>query len=292
MTSALVQGAQLLSMSHFDPDNAVRMLLRHKPRHLFPAFPPLTLGTLRSPLYAKDAFAFVRTVVNVSPPDTQNLIQSLLPASAALLNDFGMTEGAGIITMTWPNDPAGQRLNSNGRPLPGIEVRIVEPGTGEAVSGGVEGEISFRGVNALKGYYRDPATTDATIDKDGWVATGDLGRIDADGCLHFVGRIKDILKVGGENVAPAEVEAHLGGHPSVKMAQVIGKPDEKYGEVAVAFVELMPGMSASADELIAHCHGQLASFKIPREVRFVTEWPMSATKIQKFKLREDLLAHG
>ena len=107
-----------------------------------------------------------------------------------------------------------------------------------------------------------------------------------EGRLIYVARIKEILKVGGENVAPAEVEAWLSTHPAVAVAQIVGKPDDKYGEVPVAFIELLPGASATEEELIGHCRGQLANFKLPREVRFVTEWPMSATKIQKFRLRE------
>jgi acyl-CoA synthetase (AMP-forming)/AMP-acid ligase II len=118
------------------------------------------------------------------------------------------------------------------------------------------------------------------------VRTGDAGRLTESGRLIYIARIKEILKVGGENVAPAEVEAWLSTHPAVAVAQIVGKPDDKYGEVPVAFVELLPGHEASGEELIAFCRGQLASFKIPREVRFVTEWPMSATKIQKFRLRE------
>jgi acyl-CoA synthetase (AMP-forming)/AMP-acid ligase II len=116
--------------------------------------------------------------------------------------------------------------------------------------------------------------------------TGDLGAWTEDGRLAVVGRTADTIVTGGENVAPAEVEAWLSTHPAVAVAQIVGKPDDKYGEVPVAFVELLPGKDCTPDELIEHCRGQLANFKIPREVRFVTEWPMSATKIQKFRLRE------
>jgi fatty-acyl-CoA synthase len=286
MTSALLYEARLISMSHFETAEALRMIEEHRPGHLFPAFPALTLGVLRSPLYDRGKFAFVETVVNVSPPETQALIQSMLPPTAKLLNDFGMTEGSGIITMTRPGDSEERRLASNGRALPGIEVRIVDSDSGTCIPDGTNGEIQFRGVNAFRSYYKDPEATSRTIGEGGWVSTGDLGRLDEANCLHFIGRIKDILKVGGENVAPAEVEAHLSTHRAVKMVQVVGKPDDKYGEVAVAFVELLPGETTSPQVLIDYCKGALASFKVPREIRFIEEWPMSATKIQKYKLKE------
>lgn len=288
IVSALVHGGPVLAMTYFDPAAALEMIAAHKPPHLFPAFPPLTLGVFRHPDFAAADFPFLKTIVNVAPPETQKLIQALLPDGAMVLNDFGMTEGSGIITVTRPEDDPEIRLGSNGRPLPGIQLRIADPATGALVAPATAGEIQFRGVNAFRAYYKDAEATSVAIDADGWVRTGDLGRVDESGCLHFIGRLKDILKVGGENVAPAEIEAHLGTHPAVRMAQVIGRPEDKYGEVAVAFVELLPGASATPEELIGHCVGHLASFKIPREIRFVTEWPMSATKIQKFKLKEML----
>jgi fatty-acyl-CoA synthase len=207
-----------------------------------------------------------------------------------LLTDFGMTEGAGMITVT-PCDAAGEdRLTRNGTPLPGIEVRVTNPEDLKTIQpNDLPGEIQFRGINAFRAYYKNPAETAATIIDDGWVRTGDLGTLDDRGQLLFLGRIKDVLKVGGENVSPLEVEALLSTHPAVHMAQVVGRPSERYGEEPVAFVELIPGGQATAAELIAFCAANVASYKVPREIRFVTDWPMSATKIQKFRLR-DLLA--
>jgi acyl-CoA synthetase (AMP-forming)/AMP-acid ligase II len=288
MASALVHGGQLLSTMHFDADEAARLLRMHRPAHLFPAFPQLTFGLLRSVDYVAERFEFIKTVLNVGPPEMQAQIQALLPPGALLLNDYGMTEGSGIITATRPDDPPAVRLGTNGYPMSGTELRIVDPASRTPVAVGTEGEIQFRGVNALRAYYKDPIATAASIAPDGWVSTGDCGAIDASGALKFIGRIKDILKVGGENVAPAEIEAYLGTHPSVKMAQVIGRADAKYGEVPVAFVELLPQCSVDGADLIAYCVGHIANYKVPREVRFVTEWPTSATKIQKFKLREQL----
>jgi len=153
-----------------------------------------------------------------------------------------------------------------------------------------QGEIVARGPNMLAGYYNAPEKTAEVIDADGWFHTGDIGSFDAQGQIMFHGRTKDMLKVGGENVAAAEIEAVLQSHPAVKLAQVTGIPHPRYVEVPAAFVELADGTNTSEAELIAHCTGKLAGFKLPRHVRFVTEWPMSASKIQKFRLRDMLVA--
>jgi acyl-CoA synthetase (AMP-forming)/AMP-acid ligase II len=289
LTSAMAVGATFVSAPHFDADDALEQIIAEEAVHLFPAFPAFTLGVVRAPAYRPERLEHVRTVLNVAPPDTEELIQSMLPPTAVLLNDFGMTEAAGMVTFTPVDDSPHDRLRTNGVPFPGLEIRIADDDGVTEVPPGKAGEIQFRGPNAMSGYLNDPGATAATIIDGGWVRTGDRGRIDDGGHLVYVGRIKEMLKVGGENVAPAEVEMLLSTHPAVAMAQVVGKPDPKYGEVPVAFVELLPGRSATEEELVDHCRGQIANFKLPREVRFVTEWPMSATKIQKFRLRELLL---
>jgi fatty-acyl-CoA synthase len=288
--SALVRGATMMSMNWFEPEIALAHIEKQRAEHLFPAFPPLTLGLLRAPGYDPSRLTFVKTILNVAPADTQRIIETLLPKETVLLTDFGMTEGAGMITVT-PRDAAGEdRLTRNGTPLPGIEVRVTNPEDPKTIQpNDLPGEIQFRGINAFRAYYKNPAETAATIIDDGWVRTGDLGTLDSRGQLLFLGRIKDVLKVGGENVSPLEVEALLSTHPAVHMAQVVGRPSERYGEEPVAFVELIPGGQATAADLIAFCAANVASYKVPREIRFVTDWPMSATKIQKFRLRELLL---
>jgi acyl-CoA synthetase (AMP-forming)/AMP-acid ligase II len=144
------------------------------------------------------------------------------------------------------------------------------------------------------GYYNNPSKTETgpaeAIDAGGWYHRGDLGVVGSDGRLRYLGRLKDMLKVGGENVAALEIASHLQAHPCVSVAQVVGVADEKYGEVPAAFIELHPGTTLTEQEVIAHCRGGLASFKVPRYVRFVTEWPMSSTKVQTFRLREQLEA--
>jgi acyl-CoA synthetase (AMP-forming)/AMP-acid ligase II len=290
LTATVLRGATFVSAPHFVAADALEQVVGSGAVHLFPAFPAFTLGLLRTPAYRADRLAKVQTVLNVAPPETEELIQSMLPSSAILLNDFGMTEGAGMVTFTPVSDPLDDRCGTNGIPFPGVELRIVADDGRTEVGVGVAGEIQFRGVNAMRGYLNDPEATAATIIEGGWVRTGDQGRLTDTGRLIYIARIKEILKVGGENVAPAEVEAWLSTHPAVAVAQIVGKPDDKYGEVPVAFIELLPGTTCGPEELVEHCRGQLANFKIPREVRFVTEWPMSATKIQKFRLRELVLS--
>ena len=169
-------------------------------------------------------------------------------------------------------------------------MRIVDPDTWADLPTGERGEIVVRGFGQFEGYHNDPQRNAEAIEPDGWFHTGDIGSVDDEGRITYHGRTKDMLKVGGENVAALEVESYLCTHPAVRLAQVVGIPDERLTEVPAAFVEVEPGHEVTEDELIAFCRGEMASFKIPRHVRFVEAWPMGATKIQKFKLRDELLA--
>ena len=191
---------------------------------------------------------------------------------------YGSTEGGGAITYSQLDDDLESRVTTTGVPLPGSEVRI-----------GADGEIEVRGFGLFDGYHNDPEKTAAAFDADGWYRTGDRGELDDAGRLIFQGRLKDMLKVGGENVAAAEIESLLSTHPAVKLVQAVGIPDPRLEEVPAVFVELRAGREASEEELIGFCGERIARFKVPRHVRFVTEWPMSATKIQKGPLRERLI---
>lgn len=292
MTAALSKGAGFFTAVHFEPSAALKQIRRHQPQHLYPAFFNIALPLLREPDFKREDIAAARTMLCVAPNKTQYVMRALMPEHIAVMQVFGMTEASGIVTLTRPEASLEHRLETNGTPLPGAEIRIVDAETGQLMPADTPGEIQFRGAGAFHSYYKDEPATRQTILEGGWVATGDYGKVDADGATHFIGRIKDMLKVGGENVAAAEVEAFLSTHPAVKMSQVVGKQDERYGEVPVAFVELLDGAQVSEHELISFFNGKLARFKTPREVVFVTEWPMSATKIQKYKLRERLKQSG
>ena len=216
-------------------------------------------------------------------------IQSRHP-DAVVVSCFGMTEACGFLSLALPTDPLDTRINTGGHPLPGMEAKICDPETGEVVSPGGVGEICFRGPNTFDGYYLEPELTAECFDEDGFFRSGDLGHMDQDGRVTYRNRIKDMLKVGGENVAAAEVEDYLIGHPAVLIAQVVAAPDEKYVEVPAAFLELKPGQSVTEEEIIDFCRGNIASFRVPRYVRIVNEWPMSGTKIKKFELRQRIAA--
>src|SRR5690606_3640039 len=202
---------------------------------------------------------------------------------------FGMTEACGVVATGGPGMEPELGFSKLGWPLLGQEVRIVDPETHKDVPVGERGEVLTRGFNLFSGYYRDEVKTAEALDADGWYHTGDIGSLDDAGHMMFHGRFKDMLKVGGENVAAAEIETLLARHPAVKLAQVVGIPDAKYAEVPAAYVELKPNADASETELIEFCRSEVSGFKVPRHIRFIAEWPMSASKIQKFQLRNALV---
>lgn len=286
LVGVIAAGATILTARYFDAGEALRQIEKYRPAHLFPAFPALTLGVLRLKEYERGKFGFVRTVHSVAPPETQFLVQSLVPEGAVVTSNFGMTEGAGPIAFTDPNEPDEIRLRSTGTAFPGYDVRIADPDNNRALPAKERGEIQFRSATAFHAYFNDPTETAATILAEGWIKTGDLGTLDEAGHLAYLGRIKDMIKVGGENVSPLEVESVLSTHPAVLIAQVVARDDERLHEVPVAFVELIEGKQADERELIEWLAVRIASFKVPRAVIFIDEWPLSATKILKSKLRE------
>jgi fatty-acyl-CoA synthase len=202
------------------------------------------------------------------------------------MTGFGMSE-IGIVALSDLDSTEEQCVEANGYALAGCEVRVVDPTTGLDQSAFVAGEILARSYMVTQGYYKRPEDTARALDKDGWFHTGDMGVMRPDGHLRFLGRYKDMLKIGGENVDPMEVEGFLMSHAAIKMAAVVGVPDARLSEVVVAFVQVEPGCKLTEHDVIDHCRGRVASFKTPRHVAFVDEFPMTSTgKIQKVKLRE------
>jgi fatty-acyl-CoA synthase len=166
-------------------------------------------------------------------------------------------------------------------------VKIVDPETGATLPRGTAGEVCTRGYSVMEGYWNDPQRTAEAIDPEGWMHTGDSGTMDADGYVAIVGRIKDMIIRGGENVYPREIEEYLITHPDVVDAQVVGVPDERFGEIVMAWVILRPGAGLTADELQQYCRGRIAHYKVPSRIEFVSEFPMTVTgKVQKYRLRE------
>ena len=286
--ACLDAGAALLSMERFEPGEALAYMAREGATVNFASFPTITEAFLNHPDYAATPLSF-RIVNNVAPADMLRSMQERMPF-ARLISAYGLTEAGGVVAFGEPGDTLEQRTTTSGRPFRGIEVQVRDLETDAVVGPGERGEILLRGYCLFEGYYKDPMKDAETFTADGWFRTGDIGCVDADGRISYLGRSKDMLKVGGENVAAAEIEGFLSGHPAVMLAQVVAAPDAKYVEVPAAFVQLKPGAEATAEELIDFCRGRIASFKVPRHVRFVTEWPMSATKIQKYRLRDAIAA--
>ncbi len=200
---------------------------------------------------------------------------------------YGMTETSPVSTQTATDDPLNKRVGTVGRVHPHVEVKVVDPETGQVVERGVSGEFCTRGYSVMIGYWNDEERTAEAIDSDGWMHTGDLAVMDDEGYLNIVGRIKDMIIRGGENVYPREVEEFLYAHPSIRDVQVVGVPDRKYGEEIMAWVQVEPGMELDQEEVREFCKGKIAHYKIPRYVSVIEEFPMTVTgKIQKFILRD------
>jgi fatty-acyl-CoA synthase len=202
---------------------------------------------------------------------------------------YGMTETSPVSTQTSCDDPLERRVSTVGRVHPHVEIKIVD-GDGRVVPPGTPGELCTRGYSVMLGYWADPEKTAESIDRAGWMHTGDIATIDGEGYCNIVGRIKDMVIRGGENVYPREVEEFLFRHPGIEAVQVVGVPDAKYGEELCAWVKLKPGASATAEEIQAFCKGQIAHYKIPRYIKFVDRFPMTITgKVQKFVMREEMI---
>ncbi len=289
LTWVLAAGATFFTDYSVDPGRCLDALEQERITEFYPAYQPVMEDVLAHPRFPEADLGALRVFQNVAPPEVLAKFQERLPG-AVQLTCYGGTEG-GVVTMTRPEDPPQVRLNTCGSCQPGVELRVVD-GQGRGLGPGEPGVIQFRGFNTLDCYWKSPEKTAETILEGGWVTMGDLGVLDEAGHVLFLGRAKETLKVGGENVAPQEIEAQLSTHPAVKLVQVVGVPDERLLEIPAAFVELVPGTSATEGELIEHCRGRIASFKVPRLVRFLEgeEWPMSTTKIQRSKLRDRLLS--
>ena len=282
-------GATYYHAGHFDATQSLDTLERERITVAYPAFETIWLGVLNHPRFAEADLSALRLIQNIAVPERLVQMQKMLP-NAVEVSSFGSTESSSNLTLTLPDDDYDARMNTLGHPLPGIEVRIADHVSGEECAVGEVGELLFRGYSLFEGYYKEPELTALAIDANGWFHSGDLATLDEDGRLIYSGRLKDMLKVGGENVSAVEVESFLASHPSIDIVNVVGAPDARYAEVPAAFIQLKPGAAIEEQELIDFCIGKIATYKVPRYVRVVEDWPMSGTKIQKFVLREQIAA--
>jgi acyl-CoA synthetase (AMP-forming)/AMP-acid ligase II len=283
--ACLASGAAMLPEPVFDVDHALGRVATERVTVL-PGAPTIYHAILDRPDRGRYDLSSLRVAVTGAadiPVDLIRRINDELPFST-VITGYGLTE-TGTATSTSPEDDFETVATTVGRPRPGFEVRIAD-GEGRDVPAGEAGEVVVRGKTVMAGYLDDPDATAKTLSPDGWLRTGDLGVIDDRGCLRIVGRIKDMFIVGGFNVYPAEVENALLHHPEVKQAAVIGIPDERLGEVGMAFVVTSSGDPGAGAEILTWCRDQMANYKVPRAFEVVDELPMNATgKVVKDELR-------
>ena len=254
--------------------------------------PTMFIAELDHPEFARFDLSSLRTGTMAGSPCPIEVMRRVVGAlhMEEVTIAYGMTETSPVSFQSAADDPIERRVSTVGRVHPHVEVKIVDA-EGKVVPRGVPGEILTRGYSVMRGYWNDEAKTAEAIDRAGWMHTGDRGTIDEDGYGNIVGRIKDMVIRGGENVYPREIEEFLYRHPKVQDVQVIGVPDEKYGEELCAWIRLRDGEDADADEIKAFCKERIAHFKVPRYVKFVDGFPMTVTgKVQKFKMRKAMIA--
>ena len=287
---SMATGARQILTATFDPDESLDLVERERATiaHGFEAHMqmlcdaqearPRDLSSLRTGLFAAG--------MHSATPVARRGERVMAPLKA--LSAYGMTEmwvGAALSAL---DDDSPHRLETSGYPAPGYEFKVVDPETGRQQPDGVPGELRVKSYALMKGYYQKPKETAESYDADGWFCTGDMAEHHADGYIRFLGRFKDMLKVGGENVDPMEVEGLLLEHPAVQQVAVVGLPDRRLAEVPVAFVEPKPGAEIEADDILAYCRDKVASFKIPRHAVFLDEFPMTVSgKIRKVELRDE-----
>jgi fatty-acyl-CoA synthase len=251
--------------------------------------PTMFIAELADPEFGKFDFASLRTGIMAGSPcpvEVMRRVQSEMHMGEVTIC-YGMTETSPVSTQTRRDAPLEKQVSTVGRVHPHVEVKIVDPSTGRTLDRGEAGELCTRGYCVMLGYWDDEEATRTSIDEARWMHTGDLAVMDDEGYVNIVGRIKDMIIRGGENVYPREIEEFLYTHASIEDVQVIGVPDERYGEEVCAWVVLKDGAELDEDALKEFCRGRIARFKIPRYVRFVDEFPMTVTgKVQKFRMRE------
>ncbi len=287
----LACGGSLVTMDAFDPGRMLALWQAHRPT-LLNAVPTMMVRMLEHPAFADSGTRSLRRVISGGtsiPPSLMRRMRDETGGEPLII--MGMTECSPIITQTRNADDLETRLATAGTPLPHTEIRIVDPETGAVRRFGEAGELCIRGYLTMAGYFDMPERTAETIDSDGWLHSGDLAVLEESGHLRIVGRLKDMIIRGGENVYPVEIESCLLDHPAVSQAQVVGVPDADLGEESFAVVVLIDGAEASPAELQAFCRARMARHKMPKYVQIAAELPMTANgKIQKFALRAAAMA--
>jgi fatty-acyl-CoA synthase len=290
MLTPIISGCRMIVQPYFDAAQALELMERYRCNVLM-GHQPHYIEYLNHPDLKTRKLVLEKGMIFASPEVNRQVYDEM--KIKRLISPYGLTETHIGGTACALDDPLEIRMSTVGRPMPDVELAIRQPNGKDFLSPGERGEVCFRGWCITKGYYDDPEKNAEALDEQGWFRTGDLGVIGADGYLRLVGRIKEMIRVGGENVAAAEIESVLLAHPDVKQAVAVGMADARLAEVVAVFVELKIGAQAIEEALIDFCRQRLASFKVPRRVIFVTEWPMTgAGKIQRYVLKESLAQNG
>ena len=283
--------AMVIPAPAFDPEATLEACAAERCTSLY-GVPTMFIAQLDHPRFDEFDLSSLRTGIMAGSPCPVEVMKRVVERMhmSEVSIAYGMTETSPVSTQTTHDDPLDKRVGSVGRVHPHVEIQIVDPLEGGTVQRGEPGELCTRGYSVMAGYWEDPERTAEAIDADGWMHTGDLATMDEEGYVNIVGRSKDMVIRGGENVYPREVEEFLYGHPDVADVQVIGVPDDRYGEELMAWIVPRGGAAPDADAVRAFCRGQIAHYKIPRYVKLVDAFPMTVTgKVQKFKMREQAI---
>lgn len=286
--AAINHGAALVILESFSPVHVMASIDQEKCTAVY-GVPTMFLAVMEHRLFSKFDYSSLRTGIMAGSVCPESLMRRVMDTMNMheITICYGLTEASPVMTQTDVNDSIERRVQTVGKAMPCIEVRIVDPETNEEMPRGLPGEVVCRGYNVMKGYYNMPEATAKTIDADGWLHSGDLGIMDEDGYVRITGRIKDMIIRGGENVYPREIEEFLYSLEGVQDVQVVGVPSRKYGEEIGAFIITKEGYEITPEDVRDHCRGRIAWYKVPRYIAFVSEFPMTASaKIQKYKLRE------
>ncbi|MCY3539917.1 MAG: AMP-binding protein [bacterium] len=284
--------AIVLPGAGFDPDEVLRAVEQERCTSLY-GVPTMFIAELSHPGLEGFDLSSLRTGIMAGSPCPVEVMKQVIAEMnmTDVTIAYGMTETSPVSTQTMTTDSVERRVSTVGRVHPHVEIKIINPENGQTVGRGQEGELCTRGYSVMIGYWNDAEKTEESIDEEGWMHSGDLAVMDAEGYVNIVGRIKDMIIRGGENIYPREIEEFLYRHPAVEDVQVIGVPDERYGEQVMAWIKLRPGSDCTADDLRDFCRGRIAHFKVPHYVKFVEGFPMTVTgKIRKVEMREVSIA--
>jgi len=286
--ACITKGATIVLIDNFHPLKVMEAIEKENCTAVH-GVPTMFIAMLEHPEFTKYKFSSLRTGIMAGSPCPIKVMKQAVDMMGIreITIAYGQTEASPVVTQTRTDDPIEIRVATVGKMLPHMKVKIIDIETGLDVSPGTQGEIVTTGYQVMKGYYNMPEATAQAIDKNGWLHTGDLGVMDEHGYFKITGRLKDMIIRGGENIYPREIEEFLYTHSLIKDVQIVGVPDQKYGEEIIAFVILKEGASIMEDEIIQYVKNGLSRYKAPRYVCFISEYPMTASgKIQKYKLRE------